>query len=231
MPIAAAGFAGAGLFSSIGSAYAQQAQGYLQQAGYAAQAKANLELSGLRADKEIEYAEISFARRKFQTQIEQLNYKAQANSLLDNLRRANASARARAAAAGLDPGGGGALAIQEQNVRETYRDVGMVDLSALVSRVFGMEDATNILRAGYDNAFYTRQAALQSASQMATAGQYATQTGGLLATATLTSGLTQFAMNVPTQGFFSGSAGGLSGQVASGADPLSVNNGMGYSID
>lgn len=198
--------AAAGLFSSIGAAYAQQAQGYTQQAAYAAQANANLQLAGLRADKEIEYAQLNFDRRQFQTRIDQLNYKVQANSLLDNLRRANASARARAAAGGLDPGGGSAYAIQRENVRQTYQDVGMVELSALVARVFGMEDATNILRAGYDNAFYAREEALVGANTALQAGGYATKTAGLLANATLAQGAIQFARTVPTQGYF-GSTG------------------------
>jgi hypothetical protein len=196
--------AAAGLFSSIGAAYSQQAQGYIQQASYASQANANLQLAGLRADKQIEYAELSFARRKYQNQIDQLNYKVQANSLLDNLRRSNASARARAAAGGLDPGGGSAYAIQRENVRQTYQDVGMVELSALVARVFGMEDATNILRAGYDNAFYAREEALVGAQTALQAGGYATQTSGLLAGASLLEGGIKFARTVPTQGYFGG---------------------------
>jgi hypothetical protein len=194
--------AAAGLFSSIGSAYASQAQGYLQQAGYAAQAQENLRLSGLRADKSVEYAQIQFDRRQFQTQIEQINYQVQANSLLNNLRTTNATARARAAASGLDPGGGSALAIQERNVKATYQDVGINNLSAMVARVFGMEDATNILRAGYDNAFYTREAAIANTEAMLSAGGYATQTGGLLATAKLTEGAIQFGKTVPTSGYF-----------------------------
>ena len=191
--------AAAGLFGSIASAYSQQAQGYMQQAGYAAQANANLQLSGLRADKQIEYANLSFDRRQFQTRIDQLNYKVQANSLLDNLRRSNASVRARAAAAGLNPAGGSAAAIQRENVRQTYQDVGMVELSALVARVFGMEDATNILRAGYDNAFYAREEALVGANQALRAGGFAEQTGSLLAGATLASGAYEFARTVPTE--------------------------------
>lgn len=194
--------AAAGLFSSIGSAYASQAQGYLQQAGYAAQAQENLRLSGLRADKSVEYAQIQFDRRQFQTQIEQINYQVQANSLLNNLRTTNATARARAAASGLDPGGGSALAIQERNVKSTYQDIGINNLSAMVARVFGMEDATNILRAGYDNAFYTREAAIANTQSMLSAGGYATQTGGLLATAKLTEGAIQFGKTVPTSGYF-----------------------------
>lgn len=198
--IAGAGMAAAaGLFGSIASAYSQQAQGYIQQAGYAAQATANLQLAGLRADKQIEYANLSFDRRQFQTRIDQLNYKVQANSLLDSLRRTNASVRARAGAAGLNPGGGSAAAIQRENVRQTYQDVGMVELSALVARVFGMEDATNILRAGYDNAFYTREEALVGANQALQAGGFASQTGSLMAGATLGQGIADFAGIVPTR--------------------------------
>lgn len=189
----------AGLFSSASSAYATQAQGYLQQAGYAAQAQENLRLSGLRADKEIEYANLAYERKLFQTQLSELNYKVQANSLLNNLRRTNSAARARAAAAGLDPGGGSALAVQEANIRATYDDVGITNLSALVSRVFGMEDATNILRAGYDNAFYTREAAIANSNSLLAAGGYATQSAGLLSTAKLTEGVVQFAKTIPTQ--------------------------------
>jgi hypothetical protein len=194
--------AAAGLFGSIGAAYAQQAQGYLQQAGYAIQAQSNLRLTGLRADKQIEYAELDFARRQFKTQIDQLNYKVQANSLLNDLRRSNASVRARAAAAGLSPGGGSALAIQEQNIRSAYQDIGLVDLSALVARVFGMEDATKVLRAGYDNAFYAREEAISNANAMLSAGGYAVASGNLLAGATLTAGAVEFARTVPTQGYF-----------------------------
>jgi hypothetical protein len=51
--ITAAGSSLSGLFTGIASSYAQKAQGYLQQAGYAAQAQSNLYLAGLRADKEI----------------------------------------------------------------------------------------------------------------------------------------------------------------------------------
>ena len=193
--------AAAGLFSSIGSAYASQAQGYLQQAGYAAQAQENLRLSGLRADKSVEYAQIQFDRRQFQTQIEQINYQVQANSLLNNLRTTNATVRARAAASGLNPGGGSALAIQERNVKATYQDVGITNLSAMVARVFGMEDATNILRAGYDNAFYIRESAIANTEAMLSAGGYAAQTGGLLATAKLTEGVIQFGKTVPTSGY------------------------------
>lgn len=200
--LSAAANAGAGLFSSIAAGYASKAQGYLQQAGYAVQAQENLRLSGLRADKAIEYAEIQADRRRFQTEIEQLNYKVQANSLLENLRKNNAAARARAAANGVDFGSGSAMAVQRQNAQNTYQDVGLVNLSALVARVFGMEDATNILKAGYDNAFYERESAISNARTLQTSGSYAAKSGGLLADAKMIEGFTQFAKTVPTKGYF-----------------------------
>lgn len=187
----------AGLFSSIGAAYASKAEGYLQQAGYAMQARQNLELAGLRADKEIEYADLQFKRKQFQTELEQINYKIQANSLLDNLRRTNAAVRARAAANGMDIGGGTAMAVQTQNVMDIYRDVSFVNLSALTARVFGMEDATQILRAGYDSAFYEREAAIRGAETSAQAGSAAARRGGLLAGAQLLEGGIQFAKTFP----------------------------------
>jgi hypothetical protein len=188
----------AGLFGSIGSAYASKAEGYLQQAGYAMQARQNLELAGLRADKEIEYADLQFKRKQFQTQIEQINYKIQANSLLDNLRRTNAAVRARAAANGVDIGSGTAMAVQSQNVMDIYRDVSFVNLSALTARVFGMEDATQILRAGYDSAFYEREAAIRGADVSAQAGSSAARRGGLLADAQLLEGGINFAQTFPS---------------------------------
>lgn len=200
--IGAAANAGAGLFSSIAAGYASKADGYLRQAGYAVQAQENLRLSGLRADKTIEYAEIQADRRRYQTEIEQLNYKVQANSLLESLRKNNSAARARAAANGVDFGSGSAMAVQRQNVQNTYQDVGLVNLSALVSRVFGMEDATNILKAGYDNAFYEREAAISNARTLQTSGSYAAKSGGLLADAKMLEGFTQFAKTVPTKGYF-----------------------------
>ena len=200
LPITAAqATSAAGLFGSIGSAYASKAEGYLQQAGYAMQARQNLELAGLRADKEVEYADLQFKRKQFQTQLEQVNYKIQANSLLSNLRRTNAAVRARAAANGMDIGGGSAMAVQTQNVMDIYRDVSFVNLSALTARVFGLEDATQILRAGYDSAFYEREAAIRGAEVSGQAGSAAVRRGGLLAGAQLLEGGLNFAQTFPTQ--------------------------------
>lgn len=187
----------AGLGASIASGYASQAQGYMQQAGYAVQAQENLRLAGLRADKEIEYANLNFKRKLFQTEVEQLNYKAKGNALIQDLHRTNAAARARAAANGVSLGAGSAMSVQEQNVARTYQDVGMVELSALVSRIFGLEDATTILKSGYDQAFYEREAGLANMTSLLKGGQMVAQTGGLMSTAKMTTGLLGFAKTFP----------------------------------
>ena len=196
-----AGASVTGLFSGIASGYTQKAAGFLQQAGYAAQASSNLYLAGLRADKEIEYADIQFRRKQFQAQMDQINYKIAANSLLDNLRKTNAAVRARAAANGVAIGSGSAMAVQTQNVLDTYRDVGLVDLSALAARVFGMEDATNILKAGYDSAFYEREAAVTNARTALRGGGYAAAAGGLLGGLSMGQAAVRFAETFPFQAF------------------------------
>jgi hypothetical protein len=186
-----------GLFTGIASGYAQKAAGFLQQAGYAAQASSNLYLAGLRADKEIEYADIQFRRKQFQTQMDQINYKIAANSLLQDLRKTNAAVRARAAANGVAIGEGSAMGVQTQNVMDTYRDVGLVDLSALAARVFGMEDATNILKAGYDSAFYEREAAISNARSLLKGGSAAAKQGGLLGNISMIESGVKFARTFP----------------------------------
>ena len=195
--ISGAALSVAGLGAQIGAGYASQAQAYLQQSGYAAQAQEQMRLAGLRADKEIEYANLNFKRKLFQTEVEQLNYKAKGNALLQDLHRTNAAARARAAANGVSLGSGSAMSVQEQNVARTYQDVGMVELSALVSRIFGLEDATAILKAGYDQAFYEREAAISNTASLLKGGQMVAQTGGLLSTAKMTTGALGFAKTFP----------------------------------
>lgn len=194
--------AGAGLFGSIASSYASQAQGYYQQAAYSMQASENMRMAGLRADKQIEYAILQSERRQLQTEFEVMNYKVQANTLLRSLSKANAAARARAAANGVQAGSGSAMAVQDTNVANAYRDVGLTDLSAMVARVFGMEDATNILKAGYDNAFFEREAAISNARTLQTTGQYAAKSGGILATASLIEGGYQFGKTFPATGVY-----------------------------
>lgn len=187
----------AGLFSGIASSYASRAQGYLQQAGYAVQAQENLRLAGLRADKAVEYAEINAGRKLFQTQLDQLNYKVQANSILESLGRANSAARARFAANGVDYGSGAAYAVQKANVKAAYQNIGINNLSALAARVMGMEDATQILKAGYDSAFYEREAAIAGTETMLKAGGYAAKGGSLLGDVQLVKSGVDFAKTFP----------------------------------
>lgn len=200
--LGASAMAGAGFLGSLGASYAAQAQGYYQQAAYSMQASENMRMAGLRADKQIEYAILQSERRQLQTEFEVMNYKVQGNTLLRSLSKANAAARARAAANGVQLGSGSIANIQDTNVANTYRDVGMTDLSAMVARVFGMEDATNILKAGYDNAFMEREASISNARTLQQTGQYAAKSGGILATASLIEGGYQFAKTFPATGVY-----------------------------
>jgi len=196
--VSAGALAGAGLFSAMASGYASQAQGYYQQAAYATQAVENMRLSGLRADKAVEYAILQADRKTQQTEFEVLNYKIQGNTLMRGLAKTNAAARARAGANGMTTGSGTAIGLQTANVENVYRDVGITDLNALVARVFGAEDATNILKAGFDNAFYEREAAISNTQTLLKTGSTAASTGGLLQTAALVEGGIGFAKTFPT---------------------------------
>lgn len=196
--IGAASLAGAGFLSSMASGYASQAQGYMQQTAYAMQAVENMRMTNLRADKAVEYAVLQADRRTKQVELESLNYQIQGNTLLRNLAKTNAAARARAGANGMTTGSGTAIGLQTANVQNVYRDVGIVDLNALVARVFGAEDATNILKAGFDNAFYEREAAIANTQTFLSSGRTAAKTGGLMATASLIEGSIGFAKTFPT---------------------------------
>lgn len=201
--ITSAGTATAGLFTSIASSYATKAQGYIQQAGYAVQATEDLRLAGLRADKAYEYAEINARRTALANDFQQINYKVAALKQMENLRQTNATARARAAANGVRYQEGSALTGRTQNVANTFRDVGLIDLSALAARVTGFEDVVNILKAGADSAFYEREAAISNANTALTAGTYARRGAGLMAGVQLAEGITKFAQTFPTTGFSS----------------------------
>jgi hypothetical protein len=196
--VSAGAIAGAGLFSAMASGYASQAQGYYQQAAYAAQATENMRLTGLRADKAVEYAVLQADRKTQQTEFEVLNYKMQGNTLLRSLAKTNAAARARVGANGMASGSGTAISLQQANAANVYRDVGITDLNALVARVFGAEDATNILKAGFDTAFYEREAAIGNTKTLLQSGSTAAKTGGLMQTATLIEGGIGFAKTFPT---------------------------------
>lgn len=192
---AVAGFAGAYTASKQA-----EAQGYYQQAANLVQAQESMRMSGLRADKEVEYAQLAAARKQQQIEFDSINYKIQTNYILRQNAKANASARARAAASGIAYGEGSAAGIQTQNVLETYRDVGITDLSALMSRVFGLEDATQILRAGYDSAFYTREASVSETRALQKAGKYAVGGASLIADAKLLQGGIEFMKVFPFEG-------------------------------
>jgi len=190
----------AGLFTSVASKYATKAEGFMQQAGYAAQSVEDLRLSGLRADKYNEYAEINARRTALANDFQQINYKVAALKQFENLRQTNATARARAAANGVRHQEGSALTGRKQNVANTFRDVGLIDLSALAARVTGFEDVVNILKAGADSAFYEREAALSNARTALTAGTYASRGAGLMAGVQLAEGTLKFAQTFPFEG-------------------------------
>jgi hypothetical protein len=191
--------AASGLIAGIGAAYAQQAQGYYQQAGYAVQAQENLRLAGLRADKAVEYGEAAFKRNLMKIEYETLNYKIQANNQLKNLRATNAAILARGYASGVVATGGSYQGIRGANVREVYQDVGISDLNAMTARILGLEDATTMLQQSYDMAFYEREAAIVNAGSLKKAGTIAKGTGGLLAGVQLSQAGANFAMNYPQQ--------------------------------
>lgn len=193
--------AATGLVSSIGAAYAQQAQGYYRAAGLAVQAQENLRLAGLRADKEIEYGEASFKRNLMKIEYDTLNYKIQANSLMKNLQRANATALARGYASGAVATEGSIAGIRAMNVREAYKDVRISDLNAMTARIMGLEDATTLLQSSYDSAFYNREAAIQNTKTALKSGGYATDTSGLLAGVELMKGVSSFAQTFPFKAY------------------------------
>jgi hypothetical protein len=186
-----------GLISGIGAAYGQQAAGYYQQAGYAVQAQEALRLSGLRADKAVEYGEAAFKRNLLKIEYDTLNYKIQANNQLKNLRATNAAILARGYASGVVATGGSYQGVRGSNVREVYQDVGITDLNAMTARILGLEDATTMLQQSYDMAFYEREAAIANAGTLLKSGKIASKTGGLLAGAELMKATTNFAMTYP----------------------------------
>ena len=197
-PTQAMGMAAAsGLIAGIGAAYAQQATGYYQQAGYSVQAQEALRLAGLRADKAAEYGEAAFKRNLLKIEYDSLNYKIQANNQLKNLRATNAAILARGYASGVVATGGSYAGVRGANVREVYQDVGITDLNAMTARILGLEDATTMLQQSYDMAFYEREAAIANAGTLLKAGGIAAKTGGLLAGAELMKATTSFAMTYP----------------------------------
>lgn len=178
----------AGFIAAYGQAQAQQAAAIQQQTGYLLQARNTLAVAEVNAQYSQEYAQIQAGRLLKRAEIEARNYEIAGNTLLKNMRATNAAIRARAAAAGIDYAGGSAAGIQRENVQQTMFDVGIADLNALTARVLGFEDATAMMQSSEMQNTLNLFSARQQAGQYQQAGSAARQTGGLLATATLTQG-------------------------------------------
>jgi hypothetical protein len=189
-------YAAAGLISAYGASQAQMAQAINQQTAYLVQARDTLAVAEVRADMAETYAAVQAGRTLRRADMEAQNYQIAGNTLLKNMRKANAAARARAAAAGVAFGEGSAAGVQIENVAATMRDVGIADLNALTARVLGFEDATAMLQSteyqNYLNLFQARR----GAGQLESAAAITRRTGGLMAGATLTEGVGRFARTV-----------------------------------
>lgn len=178
----------AGLISSYGQAEAQRAASIQNQTAFMLQARDTLAIANVRSEFSEIYANIQAGRLLKKSEIEAQNYTIAGNTLLKNMRAANASIRARAAASGVAYGEGSAAAIQRENVAATYRDVGITDLNALTARVLGFEDATAMLQSNDIQNIMDQFAAGRQAGQYEMAGSAARQQGGLMAGATLFEG-------------------------------------------
>ena len=175
----------AGLISAYGQAEAQKAQGIQSQTAYLLQARDSLAIAGVRAEMDTLYSSIQAGRTLKKAEIEAQNYTIAGNTLLKNMRAANASMRARAAASGVAYGEGSAAAVQRENVAATMRDVGIADLNALTARVLGFEDASAMFQSTEMQNTLNLFAAGRQASQFTQAGTAARQQAGLLAKFTL----------------------------------------------
>lgn len=176
----------AGLISAYGQAEAQKAQGIQSQTAYLLQARDSLAIAGVRAEMDTLYSSIQAGRTLKKAEIEAQNYTIAGNTLLKNMRAANASMRARAAASGVAYGEGSAAAVQRENVAATMRDVGIADLNALTARVLGFEDASAMFQSTEMQNTLNLFAAERQAGQLTQAGTAARQQAGLLAGFTLT---------------------------------------------
>lgn len=174
-------------------ASAKKAGAYYQQGLYEVQAIDTLRLAQIRTDQDQKYAAIQAGRKMLQAEQQARNYQMAGNTLLRGMERTNAAVRARAAANGITVGEGSAAAVQRANVAATYRDVGVADLNALTARILGFEDAGAMMLAAKEQADLTMTAAETQAKQLRLAGDFAVRSGGLLADATLVSGIMDFA--------------------------------------
>ena len=175
----------AGLISAYGQAEAQKAQGIQSQTAYLLQARDSLAIAGVRAEMDTLYSSIQAGRTLKKAEIEAQNYTIAGNTLLKNMRAANASMRARAAASGVAYGEGSAAAVQRENVAATMRDVGIADLNARTARVLGFEDAAAMFQSTEMQNTLNLFAAERQAGQFTQAGTAARQQAGLLAGFTL----------------------------------------------
>lgn len=180
----------AGLINSYAASQYQQAQSINQQTSYLVAARDTLATAEVRADMADLYATVQSGRVLQKANQEAMNWKIAGNSLLKNLRSANATARARAAASGVDIGSGSVVAAQTQNTQNVMRDVSVADLNALTAQVLGFEDATAMLQSNEYQNFINMFQAQRQAGQYETAAASARSTGGLLANITLGQGLT-----------------------------------------
>lgn len=182
-----------GLLMADAAAARQQASAYYQAGLYSVQAADTLRLAQLRTDQDRKYAAIQAGRKLLQAEQTARNYQIAGNTMLRSMERTNAAVRARAAASGVAYNEGSALGVQQANVGATYRDVGISDLNALTARILGFEDASAMFLAAEQQAALTTEAAQTQAKQMELAGDFAIKSGGLLSSATLQSGLMDFA--------------------------------------
>lgn len=178
----------AGLISSYGQAEAQRAASIQNQTAFMLQARDTLAIANVRSEFSEIYANIQAGRLLKKAEIEAQNYTIAGNTLLKNMRAANATIRARAAASGVAYGEGSAAAVQRENVAATMRDVGIADLNSLTARVLGFEDATAMLQSNDIQNIMDQFTAKRQSGQYEMAGTAARDQGGLMAGATLFEG-------------------------------------------
>lgn len=179
----------------IEQAGAQKAAGIYQRGLYEVQAIDTLALADIKADQSIKIASLQAGRRLEQAKIEARNYQIQSNKILQGLRATNAAVRARAAANGVAIGQGSAGGIEVRNAQYAAQDMGIMDLNALMARVMGYEDATNIYIAGRQTATYDQFVAQRQAAELRLAGEFSEKSGGLLSHASVVQGGMNFVQN------------------------------------
>lgn len=190
--------AGAALLQSYAASQYQRAAGIQEQTGFLLKARDTLAVAEVRADMDTQYAEIQTGRMLKRAEVEARNWQIQGNTLLKNMRAANASVRARAAASGVAVGEGSIAAVQRENVAATMRDLAVTDFNALSARVLGFEDATALLQSTQMQSTLNLYSAKRQAGQYEAAGAAARQRGGMLADITLAKGVTEFARSGPS---------------------------------